>query len=764
MWRRFTSMSWMAKQKLIAFGAISALILVTILSLTTLNTVGIHGSLYKEIIEANDYRADILPPPDFIVYAALYAKDACQKLQAGKLNEARQSLQKVEKARKEYYERYNYWQKYLSHPEIRAVIDQQSHPPAAEFFKVVQEQLAPAVAQGDRQAAQAIGAQLDRLFVSHLAGVEQAVKLSEQWAQTNESYAQAVSRARKTALWAIVVLGLLVVGVGSYSTLRSARAVTATVESLNHALEQLKNGNLTYRIPVQGNSYFDQVLRKFNEGVQEVAASIEQTRQTAKLVLGGFQEASSGFQRLTQDSREMSSAVAQSADGARHIALEIERIAESVRQVQLAAQEVAQGAENTAQSSNTGVHQVNEINRLIHSAFVQLSQAEQVSAQASQLTHEGRHAMLRSEQVMHAIKQQTEQTAHEVRQLAEMSTAISKIVYKIEDISRQINLLSLNAAIEAARAGEAGRGFAVVADEVRRLAERSAQSSQEIQAILDRVLEKTTEIVQAIEQNLEVVHEGGAVSQQVASNLQTILGAVDSIVEQVRESVNLMQQVNQASGSTLAEIEQIAAIAEQSSAASEQMLASAETSTDAVQHIAALSEQTAASADQSNQIVNNQVQMIVGLNQMLSESAADVEKLMFALGRFRLIEEESFEEKIMTFKRAHLKWVERVERMVHHGEMIPRDQLVSHKKCALGTWYYSVGQQQFGHLPEFQAIEPPHERLHQIAAQAVEAMEKGDRARAEQLLDEIRGVSKEIVGWLDRLYTRVTTTEARQAA
>ncbi len=81
MWRRFTSMSWMAKQKLIAFGAISALILVTILSLTTLNTVGIHGSLYKEIIEANDYRADILPPPNFIVYAALYAKDACKKLQ-----------------------------------------------------------------------------------------------------------------------------------------------------------------------------------------------------------------------------------------------------------------------------------------------------------------------------------------------------------------------------------------------------------------------------------------------------------------------------------------------------------------------------------------------------------------------------------------------------------------------------------------------------------------------------------------------------------
>ena len=764
MWRRLTSMSWIAKQKLIAFGAVGALALVAILSLTTLNTVGIHGSLYQEIREANDYRADILPPPNYIVYAAFYAESACVHLQRGELSEARRALQQVEQARRDYYERYTYWQKNLSHPQIREVIEKRIHPPAERFFQVVQEQLAPAVARGDRQAAEAIGAQLERLFLRHQDGVREAVQLSEQWAQANEAHAQAITRARKTALWAIVVLGMLIVGVGSFSTLRSARAVTATVESLNHALEQLKNGNLTYRIPVHGNGYFDQVLRKFNEGVQELAAALEQTRKTAKLVLGGVQEVAGSFQRLNEDANEVSAAVSQSADGARHIALEIERIAESARQVQLAAQEVAQGAENAAQSSSTGVHQVNEINRLIHSAFTQLSQAEQISAQASQPTHEGRQAMLRSEQVMHAIKRQTEQTAHEVRQLAEMSAAISKIVYKIEDISRQINLLSLNAAIEAARAGEAGRGFAVVADEVRRLAERSAQSSQEIQAILDRVLEKTTEIVKAIEQNLEVVHEGGAVSQQVASNLQNILGAVDSIVEQVRESVSLMQQVSQASSSTLAEIEQIAAIAEQSSAASEQMLASAETSTDAVQHIAALAEQAAASADQSSQIVNNQVKVIAQLNQTLSESAAHVEKLMFALGRFRLSEEESFEEKIMTFKRAHLKWVERVERMVHHGEMIPRDQLVSHKKCALGTWYYSVGQQQFGHLPEFQAIEPPHERLHQIAAQAVEAMEKGDRARAEQLLEEIRGVSKEIVGWLDRLYTRVTTAELKQAA
>ncbi|MCS7190022.1 MAG: CZB domain-containing protein, partial [Fimbriimonadales bacterium] len=299
---------------------------------------------------------------------------------------------------------------------------------------------------------------------------------------------------------------------------------------------------------------------------------------------------------------------------------------------------------------------------------------------------------------------------------------------------------------------------------VRRLAERSAQASKEIQQIIDQVQEKTRTTVHAIEQNLSVVQDGARVSQEVAQGLQTILQAVDEIARQVNSSAALMQEVQQSADMTLGEIEQIAAIAQQSSAASEEMLASAETTSQALQQMAALSQQAAANAEQTSRIVQAQIAAIQELNQRNAETSAAIEKLMFSLGRFRLTERESFEEKINTFKRAHLKWVERVERMVHHGEMIPRDQLVSHRHCALGNWYYSLGQQQFGHLPEFRAIEPPHERLHQIAAQAVDAMERGDKAQAERCLEEIRAVSKEIVGWLDKLYARATSDTTPHAA
>jgi len=533
------------------------------------------------------------------------------------------------------------------------------------------------------------------------------------------------------------------------------------VEQLSRALQQMAQGDLLHRISTDGDN---PLAQHYNQAAEYLRGSLEETRQVAKRMQQDVEAFVKGLQKVAEGSHFVNQSVQDTARGAEHLAFEIQNITESIYQVRQAAQEVARGAEQTAQSASVGVERVNLIVQRIREATRELLNSKQTAEHASMIANEGRASLNQSQQVMQQIEQQTRQTAEEIQQLATMSAAVSEILGKIEEIARQINLLALNAAIEAARAGEAGRGFAVVADEVRRLAERSANASKEIQQIIDRVLLKTNEAVSAMEQNLSVVQSGREVSRQVAHGLQAILQAVDEITAQVNHSASLMEEVQHSADLTLSEIEQIAAIAQQSSAASQQMFASTESTSQSLQQMAALSEQAAANAEQTNQLVQEQVTVIQALSAQSQETSAIVEKLNFTLGRFRITEQESFEEKINTFKRAHLKWVERVERMVHHGEMIPRDQLVSHKKCALGTWYYSVGQQQFGHLPEFQAIEPPHERLHQIAAQAVEAMEKGDKTRAEQLLDEIRGVSKEIVGLLDRLYTRVTTAELKQAA
>jgi twitching motility protein PilJ len=222
-------------------------------------------------------------------------------------------------------------------------------------------------------------------------------------------------------------------------------------------------------------------------------------------------------------------------------------------------------------ASNEQLHEIKETGRSvvdmasrINEVSVQAQESAAVAKQSLRAAEVGLAAVQNAIGGMNSIRDQIQETSKRIKRLGESSQEIGEITELISDITEQTNVLALNAAIQAASAGEAGRGFSVVAEEVQRLAERSADATRQIAALVKAIQTDTQDAVGAMERSTQGVVEGAKLSD----NAGTALTEIDQV------SRRLSELIEQISSSTSREATLANAVA------------------DNIQHIFAVTEQT----------------------------------------------------------------------------------------------------------------------------------------------------------------------------
>ncbi|BFM22356.1 methyl-accepting chemotaxis protein [Gilvimarinus japonicus] len=286
----------------------------------------------------------------------------------------------------------------------------------------------------------------------------------------------------------ITVIALLLAGLLTVALLMR-QMVSHRVLEVSASLQEIADGggDLTRRLPTSSKDEIAELCGNFNRVMEQIASIIQRVNQSSASV--------------TEQTEKMTGAATGTSDSIRQQIREIEQVAAALQEMSHSADEVAGHARKTADDTQDTLHLADDGSEIVKGAIT----------------------------TIHRLTTQIETTADKIKGLRERSDSIGSVMEVIRSIAEQTNLLALNAAIEAARAGDQGRGFAVVADEVRSLAQKTQQSTEEIEAIIRELQKSADDTHNSMEYSVKAVQETIDASSQVDGALEKIRANVESI-------------------------------------------------------------------------------------------------------------------------------------------------------------------------------------------------------------------------------------------
>ncbi|MGO2513481.1 methyl-accepting chemotaxis protein [Marinomonas polaris] len=321
------------------------------------------------------------------------------------------------------------------------------------------------------------------------------------------------------SLAVVLILSTFIIFAANRLIIRPLRQMISVLEGLNSA-----DGNLTTRLDSSGKDEMAEVAKNLNGFIELVHSVIKQVASTVSTTQGFAAQIDDALQQVDRLSKHQQ-------QGTNEISNAVNAMTSSLSEVSSDASKCGDMAIKANTNSTQGQNNLSQTLKSLHNVVDEMDKASSV---VSTLETDGQN--------------------------------IGNVLDVIRGIAEQTNLLALNAAIEAARAGETGRGFAVVADEVRSLANRTHESTLEIETVVERIQKGSADAAQVMRTSQKLTEGVSTQAKETIEMFTAIIASINtlshtnqqisaSIQEQNQQAGEIAEQVNDVTNTAFSNVE-----------------------------------------------------------------------------------------------------------------------------------------------------------------------------------------------------------------